>query len=302
MSYVDAPALRGWRHWKSGTTRELYLPVGYSAYDAESLLVVATDRVMAYHQVFPTQVQGKALVSTQLTLWWLEQLGNLVPNHLITSEVSEQVAGRAMICRRLDMYPVRCVVRGYLSGRALEDYEVDQAVAGQQLPSGLNPGDRLPEPIVTLVPKLKMGRHDRNVSAQDLTRMLGKQKCEKLEAKALEIYQKAHQIALDKGIVLAEAKFEFGSHTPYGGPDLVLADEVFTPDSCRMWDLDQWEENHATSNLVGEHLRAWVESDQCDWIPRCGQPAPELPEELVVKMSNRYQEIYEILTGRTINF
>lgn len=301
MVTSQAPALRGWRHISSGKVRELYIPAGVSPHEAEVVLIVATDRISAYDHVLPTTIPGKGAILTQMSLWWFDQLADIVPNHVVSTEVPDQVAGRAMICQRLDMYPLECVVRGYLSGSGKADYDRDGAVCGVQLPQGLVEADRLEQPIFTPAAKMNMGKHDQNVTLADVEQMMGAEHTRQLRDISLAIYAKASQIAEDAGIILADTKFEFGSLVTSGGPDVVLGDEVLTPDSSRFWPQDKWQPGQTTPSFDKQYVRDWLASEESGWDPRSDAKPPELPDEVVAKTSQRYIEAFETLTGQTIN-
>ena len=301
MVTSQAPALRGWRHLSSGKVREFYIPAGTTTYDAEVVLIVATDRISAYDHVLPTLIPGKGAVLTQMSLWWFEQLKDIVPNHIISTDVPDQVAGRAMICKRLDMYPVECVVRGYLTGSGKADYDATGQVCGHQLPEGLVEASQLEQPIFTPAAKMNMGKHDINVTIDDVEKMVGAKRSAELRDISLAIYDKASQLAADAGIILADTKFEFGSLVSSGGPAVVLGDEVLTPDSSRFWPADQWEEGQVTPSFDKQYVRDWLTSDASGWDPKGDAEPPQLPDEVVEATSKRYVEAYEMLTGQTIN-
>lgn len=301
MVTSQAPALRGWRHLSGGKVRELYIPAGMSPHEAEIVLIVATDRISAFDHVLPTTIPGKGAVLTQMSLWWFEQLKDIVPNHVVSTDVPDQVAGRAMVCRRLDMYPVECVVRGYLTGSGKADYEAAGEVCGVALPEGLQEASKLAEPIFTPAAKMNMGKHDLNVTMSDVEKMVGGERTAELRETSLKIYERASQIADEAGIILADTKFEFGSLVALGGPAVVLGDEVLTPDSSRFWPADQWQPGRKTPSFDKQFVRDWLTSEESGWDPASGEAPPPLPEEVVEKTAERYIEAYEMLTGQTIN-
>lgn len=302
MSSSNTPALRGWRHLFSGKEREIYYPAGQSTYDSETVLIVATDRFSAYGQVFPTEIPGKGLALTQLTTWWLEQLGDCIPNHFLsTSSVPEMVAGRAMICRHLDMYPLECHVSGYLVGQAWREYQEKGTIAGVRMPEGLQRDQKLDKPVFNPVAKTQMGRHDNNVSWEALQSLVGSGRLDKIIEYSLDLYERSAKIAWERGVILGSTKFEFGSALPYGGEAVVLGDEVLTPDSSRFWNADSYQVGKPNPQLDSQMLRDWVDSEECHWQPYKLQTPPEIPESVVQQTANRYQEIYETLTGRTLN-
>ncbi|MBD3689521.1 phosphoribosylaminoimidazolesuccinocarboxamide synthase [Nanchangia anserum] len=301
MATSQAPALRGWRHLSGGKVRELYIPAGVSPHEAETVLIVATDRISAFDQILPTTIPGKGVVLTQMSLWWFDQLKDIVPNHVVSTEVPDQVAGRAMICRRLDMYPLECVVRGYLTGSGKADYDETGEVCGISLPEGLVEASELEQPIFTPAAKMNMGKHDINVTLADVDKMVGPERTAELRETSLRIYERAAQIARDAGIILADTKLEFGSLVSVGGPAVVLGDEALTPDSSRFWPVDQWHPGSPTPSFDKQLVRDWLKSDESGWDPASGTTPPPLPDEIVERTSNRYVEAYEMLTGQTIN-
>lgn len=301
MVTSQAPALRGWRHLASGKVRELYIPAGVSPHEAEVVLIVATDRISAFDRILPTIIPGKGAVLTQMSLWWFEQLKDIVAHHVVSTDVPDQVAGRAMICRCLDMYPLECVVRGYLTGSGKADYDATGAVCGIELPDGLTEASRLEKPIFTPAAKMNMGKHDMNVTLADVEKMVGASRSAELRDVSLRIYERAAEIAADAGILLADTKFEFGSLVSQGGPAVVLGDEVLTPDSSRFWPADHWQPGRVTPSFDKQYVRDWLASEESGWDPASDAPPPELPDEVVHKTAQRYVEAYEMLTGQTIN-
>lgn len=293
--------MRGWRHLAGGKVRELYIPAGVSPHEAEIVMIVATDRISAYDHILPTTIPGKGAVLTQMSLWWFEQLRDIVPNHVVSTDVPDQVAGRAMICKRLDMYPLECVVRGYLTGSGKADYDATGEVCGVALPEGLTEASRLEEPIFTPAAKINMGKHDVNVTLADVTKMVGAERTKQLRDTSLAIYNRAVELAAKAGIIVADTKFEFGSLVAEGGSPIVLGDEVLTPDSSRLWPADEWEPGKKTPSFDKQYVRDWLVSDESGWDPNSGEEPPELPGDVVEKTTQRYVEAYEMLTGRTIN-
>ncbi len=273
------------RHLYSGKVRELYeMPDG-------RLLFVATDRISAYDVVLPTPIPDKGEILTRLSLWWFEQLADIVPNHVISTDVPAEVAGRAMLCERRRMLPVECVARGYLAGSGLVDYRARGGVCGVALPPGLVEGSRLPEPIFTPATKSALGSHDENISTSDVAAMLGSELAKELERVTLAVYAHGAAIAERAGIILADTKLEFG-HSADG--TLVLADEVLTPDSSRFWPMSTWLPGRAQPSYDKQYLRDWLAGT--GWDKR--SPGPELPDEVVEATRARYVEAYERLTGR----
>jgi len=303
-STATAPDLAGWRHIYSGKVRDLYVPD--ASPDAGLVLVLASDRISAYDHVLATPVPDKGRVLTALSLWWFEQLADLVPHHVVSTEVPAQVAGRAMICRRLEMFPVECVARGYLSGSGLVEYRAGGAVCGVRLPEGLVEGSRLPEPIFTPATKAALGDHDENVTFGQVEAVVGAQDAARLRELTLSVYGRAERIARERGIVLADTKFEFGRVPEASGAvepagDIVLGDEVLTPDSSRFWPADHWEPGRAQPSFDKQFVRDWLTSPASGWDRAGDTPPPALPDEIVERTRDRYVEAYELLTGRTFS-
>ncbi len=306
---MSAPLeLTGWTHTYSGKVRDLYvpdLPPGSAHPAGDVVLVVASDRISAYDHVLPTPVPDKGVVLTQLSLWWFEQVADLVPNHVVTAEVGEHgvpaaVAGRAMVCRRLEMYPVECVARGYLTGSGLAEYRAGQQVCGVPLPGGLVDGSRLPEPIFTPATKAELGEHDENVSFDVVAAQIGAEAATRLRDLTLAVYSRAERIARERGVILADTKLEFGR--ALDGPDagsVVLGDEVLTPDSSRFWPADTWAPGGPQPSFDKQYLRDWLTSDASGWDRASDAPPPPLPPEVVERTRARYLDAFERLTGRT---
>lgn len=305
---MSAPLeLTGWTHTYSGKVRDLYvpdLPPGSAHPAGDVVLVVASDRISAYDHVLSTPVPDKGVVLTQLSLWWFEQVADLVPNHVVTAEVGERgvpaaVAGRAMVCRRLEMYPVECVARGYLTGSGLVEYRAGQQVCGVPLPVGLVDGSRLPEPIFTPATKAELGEHDENVSFDVVAAQIGTEAATRLRDLTLAVYSRAERIARERGVILADTKLEFGR--ALDGPDagaVVLGDEVLTPDSSRFWPADTWAPGGPQPSFDKQYLRDWLTSDASGWDRASDAPPPPLPPEVVERTRARYLDAFERLTGR----
>ncbi|HET6818168.1 MAG TPA: phosphoribosylaminoimidazolesuccinocarboxamide synthase [Mycobacteriales bacterium] len=300
-SSLNAGSLTGLahRHLHSGKVRELY------AVGDDQLLLVATDRISAFDYVLPTEIPDKGAVLTALTLWWFEQLADVVPNHLLTARVddypaelaphAEALRGRSMLCRRLEMVPVECVARGYLAGSGLNDYVATGEVCGHRLPPGLRDGDRLPDPIFTPATKADMGEHDENVSREQVARTVGDDLAAELERLTLAVYRRATELAEPSGLLVADTKFEFGRDTD---GTLTLGDEVLTPDSSRFWPADQWEPGHAQPSYDKQYVRDWL-LHESGW-DRQGAP-PALPQEVADRTRQKYVDAYERLTGRSFD-
>jgi phosphoribosylaminoimidazole-succinocarboxamide synthase len=289
---VGPRELPGWRHTYSGKVRDLYVPDGPGAPE-DVVLVVASDRISAYDHVLASTIPDKGRVLTAMSLWWFERLADLVPHHVVSTDVPAAVAGRAMVCRRLEMFPVECVARGYLTGSGLAEYRSGGAVCGVALPGGLVDGSRLPEPIFTPATKAELGEHDENVSFEVVAATLGASAAQELRELTLAVYRRAEQVAAAQGIVLADTKLEFGRHDGR----TVLGDEVLTPDSSRFWPLAEWEPGRPQPSFDKQFVRDWLTSPASGW-DRAGDTAPPpLPAEVVERTRERYVEAYELLTG-----
>lgn len=300
---TPTPDLPGWRHVYSGKVRDLYEPddttAGVALRDlhGDVVLVVASDRVSAYDHVLEPGIPGKGVVLTQLSLWWFEQLADLVPNHVVTTDVPDAVAGRAMVCRRLAMFPVECVARGYLTGSGLAEYREGGEVTGIALPAGLVDGSRLPAPIFTPATKAELGEHDENVRFSAVVDLVGPETAETLRDLTLAVYARAEEVARARGLLLADTKLEFGSDPDTGA--VTLGDEVLTPDSSRFWPADGWEPGRAQPSFDKQFVRDWLTSPASGWDRASDAPPPALPAEVVARTRERYLEAYERLTGRT---
>ena len=271
----------------SGKVREIY------EFDGD-LLMVASDRISAYDVIMPSPIPDKGRVLTQMSLFWFESTAAICPNHLLSEEVPEEVAGRAIRVRRLDMYPVECVVRGYLSGSGWREYRESGSMCGIELPAGLRESDRLPEPIFTPATKAEVGAHDENIDFERAAEIIGDRPLmEELRRVSIELYQHASKHAETRGIILADTKFEFGASP---GAEVVLGDEVFTPDSSRFWPADEYEAGRPQGSFDKQYLRDWLDEIGWDHSP----PGPELPDEVVANTRAKYLEAYERITGRAL--
>ena len=291
-----APVLDGWRHVYSGKVRDLYEPEGAHP-DGDVVLVVASDRISAYDFVLDTPIPDKGVVLTQLSLWWFAQLEGLVANHVVSLDVPDAVRGRAMVCRRLEMFPVECVARGYLTGSGLVEYRAGQAVCGVPLPAGLVDGSRLPEPIFTPATKAELGDHDENVDLATVAATIGADDAERLRTLTLEVYSRAEHLARERGVILADTKLEFGRDA---AGQIVLGDEVLTPDSSRFWPADSWEPGGPQPSFDKQFVRDWLTSPASGWDRHGSTPPPPLPAEVVERTRERYLEAFERLTGRPL--
>ena len=272
----------------SGKVREMYEV-------DDDLLMVASDRISTYDVVMPTPIPDKGKVLNRMSVFWFGLTEDIVPNHFVSEDVPEEVAGRAIRVRRLDMYPVECVVRGYLAGSGWKEYRESGAVCGITLPGGLQESDRLPEPIFTPATKAEIGDHDENVDFERAAEIVGDRPLmEELRRVSVELYSHAAAHAQERGIILADTKFEFGASP---GAEVVLADEVFTPDSSRYWPADEYEPGRAQHSFDKQYLRDWLDEIGWDHSP----PAPELPDEVIENTRAKYVEAYERITGSALS-
>ncbi len=292
--------LPGWTHAYSGKVRDLYVPdeseAGRSIVEqhGDVVLVVASDRISAYDHVLSPGIPGKGVVLTALTLWWFEQLADLVPTHLVSTDVPAEVTGRAMVCRRLQMFPVECIARGYLTGSGLAEYRSTGEVTGIPLPAGLVDGSRLPEAIFTPSTKAEIGEHDENVPFDAVVSLVGPDAAAALRDLTLAVYTRAEEIARERGVILADTKLEFGTDAT---GTITLADEVLTPDSSRFWPADEWEPGRAQPSFDKQYVRDWLTSPASGWDRASDAPPPALPDEVVERTRDRYLEAYRRITG-----
>lgn len=270
----------------SGKVREIYL-------DRGDIVLVASDRISVYDVVLPTAIPDKGALLTQLSLWWFGKTGDVVDNHVISAEdVPDDVAGRAIRCRRLEMLPIECVARGYLTGSGLTDYRRTGSVSGVRLPDGLVDGSKLPEPIFTPSSKAPAGEHDQAITFDDVVALLGSDTAERLRTATLELYQRGASLAAANGILMADTKFEFGRAED---GSLVLGDEIFTSDSSRYWPADRWEPGRPQYSFDKQTVRDWAAGTGWDKTA----PGPQVPAEVVELVRSRYIELYERVTGET---
>jgi len=269
----------------SGKVRDVYA-------DGDDLVLVASDRVSIYDVVLPTPIPDKGAVLTRLSLWWFDRLGDLVPNHVISgTDVPPEFAGRAMRCRRLEMLPVECVARGYLTGSGLKDYEKTGVVSGVALPPGLVDGSRLPEPVFTPSTKAPLGQHDEAMTFGEVQDLVGADTAARLRELTLAVYVRGAVTAAANGIIVADTKLEFGRDPSTG--EIVLADEVLTSDSSRFWPADRWQPGRPQASFDKQFVRDWSATLDWDRTP----PGPAVPPEVVDATRARYVEAYERITG-----
>ena len=280
--------------FKKGKVREVY-DLG------ENLLIVASDRISAFDVVLPNGIPDKGKVLTQLSLYWFEQIGDLVGNHVITADVSQypedlkehvdSIEGRSMLVKKAEVVPIECVARGYLAGSGWKDYQKTGSVCGIELPSGLKESEELPEPVYTPATKAETG-HDMNISFAEMKDIVGKDTSEKLKELTLSIYGKAAKEARSKGIIIADTKFEFG----FFDGEIILVDEILTPDSSRFWPADSYKPGGPQKSYDKQYVRDWLETLDWDKSP----PGPELPAEVIAGTQKRYREAYKKITGKEL--
>ncbi|BCW46874.1 phosphoribosylaminoimidazolesuccinocarboxamide synthase [Arthrobacter sp. StoSoilB5] len=294
--------LPGWTHVYSGKVRDLYVPTDESITEKvgqECVLVVASDRISAYDHVLSSEIPDKGRILTQLSLWWFDQLD--VEHHVLASTVEggvpAAVEGRAMICKKLEMFPVECIARGYLTGSGLAEYKESRTVCNIPLPEGLVDGSRLEKALFTPSAKADVGEHDVNITYDDVVAMVGDDIAARLSELTLKIYTRAEEIARERGIILADTKVEFGLDTYTG--IITLGDEVLTPDSSRFWDASTYAPGKSQPSYDKQYVRDWLTSAESGWDKSSDTPPPALPAEVVERTRARYVEAYEKLTGRT---
>ena len=269
---------------RQGKVRDVY-------FDGGDLILVASDRVSVYDVVLPTPIPDKGAILTQLSLWWFDQVADLIPNHVLSEDVPPEWKGRAVRCRRLDMVPVECIARGYLAGLGLESYRAVGSISGVPVPAGLGEADRLPEPIFTPTTKAEGGQHDEFMTMEEVRGLVGEVAADDLERLTLAVYARGAEIAQERGVIIADTKFEFGRDT---SGRLILADEVLTPDSSRFWKVSEYQPGRPQWSYDKQYLRDWS-SSLGDWGRT--YPGPPVPPDVVAETRARYVEIYEQLTG-----
>ena len=296
--------LPGYAHTYSGKVRDLYVPLDASGAREDRLLLVASDRISAYDVILETPIPDKGAVLTQLSLWWFERLEDLVPNHVVSTDVPVAVAGRAVLVRRLEMVPVECVARAYLTGGGLREYAATGSVCGVPLPPGLVDGSRLDKPIFTPTSKAPVGEHDQAMTADEVDALIGAPLRDRVDSLTRRVLARGNEIAAERGILIADTKVEFGldpasgSDDAPGEPGVVLADEVLTPDSSRFWPAEQWEPGHPQASYDKQFVRDWLTSPASGWDRASGEAPPPLPDDVVERTRAKYVEVYQRLTGR----
>ena len=286
-----AATLEGHQLVNSGKVRDIYEA-------GERLLLVASDRISTYDVVHPTPIPGKGAVLTGLSAFWFDRTETICPNHVVShDDVPEEVRGRAVLARKLEMFPIECVVRGYITGSGWKDYRATGAVCGVSLRAGLRESEQLPEPIFTPATKAEAGAHDENVSYDAVVETVGSDVAAELRRLTLAVYDRAEEVARERGIILADTKLEFGRR-----PDgtIVLADEVLTPDSSRFWPAETWQPGRPQPSYDKQFVRDWLTSPASGWDRHSEDPPPALPAEIVTRTRERYVRAYELLTGETL--
>jgi phosphoribosylaminoimidazole-succinocarboxamide synthase len=279
-----APVIAGWNHLRTGKVRDLYTN------ESGEILLVASDRISAFDWVLPTTIPNKGAILTQLSLFWFELLADIVPNHVISDEVPDSVADRAVIVQPLEMFAIECVARGYLTGSGLAEYSQNQQVCGNALPAGLLDGSELPTTIFTPATKAEIGDHDINIDFAHAAKIVGADRAAELRDLTIRLYDTAAEFSKSRGILLADTKFEFGLNM---AGEITLGDEALTPDSSRFWELDGWAPGKSQPSFDKQFVRDWLTSS--GWDKK--SPPPELPKEIVEKTAARYEEAYERITG-----
>ena len=279
-----APSIPGWTHLRTGKVRDLYTN------DLGNILLVASDRISAYDWVMPTEIPGKGAVLTQLSLFWFDLLEDIVPNHIVSTDVPEEVEDRAIIVQPLKMFAIECVARGYLTGSGWSEYKENSAVCGNKLPAGLLDGSELPASIFTPATKADVGDHDINIDFDSASKIVGTKDAAELRDLTLKLYDVAADFAKSRGIILADTKFEFGRNAAGA---ITLGDEALTPDSSRFWDQSTWALGGTQPSFDKQFLRDYLVASGWDR----NSPPPELPAEIVEKSARRYEEAFYRLTG-----
>ncbi len=279
-----APSIPGWTHLRTGKVRDLYTN------DKDEILLVASDRVSAFDWVMSSTIPGKGAVLTQLSLFWFELLEDIVPNHIVSLDVPTIVEDRAIIVQPLDMFEIECVARGYLTGSGWSEYQNNGAICGNSLPEGLLDGSKLPVTIFTPATKADVGEHDINIDFETAVKSIGASEAQELKKLTIALYDTASDFARERGIILADTKFEFGRNAV---GEIVLADEALTPDSSRFWELSTWVPGASQASFDKQFLRDYLIASGWDR----NSPPPLLPQEIIEKTAARYEEAFYRLTG-----
>ena len=279
-----APSIPGWTHLRTGKVRDLYTN------NLNHILLVASDRISAYDWVMPTEIPGKGAVLTQLSLFWFDFLEDIIPNHVVSTDVPDEVEDRAIIVQPLEMFEIECVARGYLTGSGWSEYQQNSAVCGNKLPAGLLDGSQLPTSIFTPATKADIGDHDINIDFESAVKIVGADDAQTLKNLTIKLYETAAEFAQSRGIILADTKFEFGRNSE---GEVLLGDEALTPDSSRFWDQSTWKPGGAQPSYDKQFLRDYLVASGWDR----NSPPPELPDEIVEKTALRYEEAFFRITG-----
>ena len=279
-----APSIPGWTHLRTGKVRDLYTN------NLNHILLVASDRISAYDWVMPTEIPSKGAVLTQLSLFWFDLLEDIIPNHVVSTDVPDEVEDRAIIVAPLEMFEIECVARGYLTGSGWSEYQKNSAVCGNSLPAGLLDGSQLPTSIFTPATKAEIGDHDINIDFDSAVKIVGADDAQTLKNLTIKLYETAAEFAQSRGIILADTKFEFGRNSE---GEVLLGDEALTPDSSRFWDQSTWKPGGAQPSYDKQFLRDYLVTSGWDR----NSPPPELPDEIVEKTALRYEEAFFRITG-----
>ena len=279
-----APSIPGWTHLRTGKVRDLYRN------NLNHILLVASDRISAYDWVMPTEIPGKGAVLTQLSLFWFDFLEDIIPNHVVSTDVPDEVEDRAIIVQPLEMFEIECVARGYLTGSGWSEYQQNSAVCGNKLPAGLLDGSQLPTSIFTPATKADVGDHDINIDFESAVKKVGTDDAQTLKNLTIKLYETAAEFTQSRGIILADTKFEFGRNSE---GEVLLGDEALTPDSSRFWDQSTWKPGGAQPSYDKQFLRDYLVASGWDR----NSPPPELPDEIVEKTALRYEEAFFRITG-----
>lgn len=289
--------LPGYAHVYSGKVRDLYAPLDADGKARDDqVLLVASDRISAFDFILSTPIPDKGKVLTQLSLWWFEQMADLVPNHVVSTDVPDAVAGRAVLVERLDMVPLEAIARAYLTGGGLAEYRATGAVCGVALPDGLVDASKLETPIFTPTSKAEIGDHDESMTFDEAVVLVGRERADEIRDLTVRILARGNEIAAERGILIADTKVEFGVRAD---GRLVLADELLTPDSSRFWPAASWQPGRAQDSYDKQFVRDWLTSPASGWDKSSGEQPPALPDDIVAATRAKYIEAYEALTGRT---
>jgi len=289
--------LPGYAHVYSGKVRDLYAPLDADGKARDDqVLLVASDRISAFDFILSTPIPDKGKVLTQLSLWWFEQMADLVPNHVVSTDVPDAVAGRAVLVERLDMVPLEAIARAYLTGGGLAEYRATGAVCGVALPDGLVDASKLETPIFTPTSKAEIGDHDESMTFDEAVVLVGRERADEIRDLTVRILARGNEIAAERGILIADTKVEFGVRAD---GTLVLADELLTPDSSRFWPAASWQPGRAQDSYDKQFVRDWLTSPASGWDKSSGEQPPALPDDIVAATRAKYIEAYEALTGRT---